>query len=225
MKKLIYLIVIMLVLGLIISGCSLLGVTPAEKDEITSLTKAKPGTDFRGPHYNLNLIGKKEGWSGGGSYDNPNRHTIFVPEDTSEYVDVYGGTGITIWMSRGDEFAVLDGNACGLDDGVARFQLGPGKYKVYIVAKAKPGGDTNITSWIFDPYTTELYSLVGTLNVGGHSKNWKNATDLFYYKGDWVFDWLEDCALTVPDDAYFWQYDNKGNKLVKVRFYPDPEED
>jgi len=224
MKKLLFLIVAIVVLGLIVTGCIPV-VPPAEKDEATILTKAKPGTDFRGPHYNLNLIGKKADWSGGGSYDNPNRHTIFVPEDTSDYIAEFGGTGITIWMSRGDEFAVLDGNACGLDDGVARFQLGPGKYKVYIVAKAKPGGDTNITSWIYDPYTTDLYNLVGTLNVGGHSKNWKNATDLFYYKGDWVFDWLEDCALAVPDDAYFWQYDNKGNKLVKVRFYPDPEVD
>ena len=218
-----YLIVAIVVLGLIISGCFLSVVPPAEKDETSSLTKAKPGTDFNGPHYNLNIIGKKEGWSGGGSYDNPSRHTIFVPEDTSHYIAEFGGTGITIWMSQGDEFSVLDGNACGLDDGVVRFQLGPGKYKVYIVAKAKLGGDTDITSWIYDPDTAELYNQVGTLNVGGNSKNWNNATGLFYYKGVWVFDYLESFGSSVPDDAYFWQYDNQGNKLVKVRFYPDPD--
>ena len=62
-----------------------------EKDEITSLTKAKPGTDFNGPHYNLNIIGKKLTWSGGGSYNNPDRHTIFVPEDTTGWtIDLEG---------------------------------------------------------------------------------------------------------------------------------------
>jgi len=40
----------------------------------------------------------------------------------------------------------------------------------------------------------------------------------------WVFEYLS--ALTtydplINDNAYFWQFDNKGNKLVKVRFYPD----
>ena len=222
MKKLIYLMVAMIILGLVVSGC--IPVVPtAEKDEINSLTKAKPGTDFRGPHYNLNLIGKKADWSGGGSYDNPNRHTIFVPEDTTGYFTPNGKPGITIWMTRGDEFAVLDGNACGLDDGEARFQLGSGKYKVYIVAKAKPGGDTDITGWLYDPNTVELYLETGTLKVGGNSKNWKDATFLFYYEEEWVFDYLQ-ALIDDPEldpGAYFWQYDNHGNKLVKVRFYPD----
>ena len=143
MKKLVYLIIVMVVLGLIISGCSLLGVTPVEKDEATILTKAKPLKPPSGAHYNLNIIGKKSDWNGGGSYDNPDRHTMFVPEDTTGWtIDLEGDypdlDGIRIWMTQGDEFAVLDGNA--FDDGEAVFQLGPGKYKVYIVAKAKPGG-------------------------------------------------------------------------------------
>jgi len=40
-------------------------------------------------------------------------------------------------MTQGTEFAVLDGNA--FDDGQCAFQLAPGEYNVYIVAKAKPG--------------------------------------------------------------------------------------
>jgi len=144
MKKLVYLIVAIVVLGLIVSGC--IPVVPtAEKDEISSLTKAKPGTDFNGPHYNLNIIGKKSDWSGGGSYDNWDRHTMFVPEDTDGYFTPNGEPGITIWMTQGPEFAVIDGNA--FDDGEAAFELGPGTYKVYIVAKAKPGGETDITGW------------------------------------------------------------------------------
>ena len=243
MKKLLFLVVAMLVLGLIISGC-LPVVPPAEKDEATSLTKAKPGTDFNGPHYNLNIIGKKSDWSGGGSYNNPDRHTMFVPENTDEF-ELSGtpcsapepepnghgkvGPGITIWMTSCDnktnsddcDFAVLDGNA--FDDCKCEFQLAPGKYEVWIVAKAKPGGETNITGWLYDPNTLVYYlkTDAGTINVKSSGKDWTDATDLFYYEGQWVFDYLQE-LIDDPDldpGAYFWQFDNKGNKLVKVRFY------
>ena len=235
MKKLIYLIVALVVLGLIVSGCFLSVVPPTEKDEITSLTKAKPGTDFRGPHYNLNLIGKKANWSGGGSYNNPDRHTIFVPENTEGYTTPNGEPGITIWMTQGDEFAVLDGNAF---DGEAAFQLGPGKYKVYIVAKAKPGGYTDITGWVYaeDEYGAFYYFDIGSVHVT-KSKKWKDATHIFYVSTDedifgiitgdtWVFEYMTQLEATlldpsIVDTAYFWQYDNHGNKLVKVRFYKD----
>jgi len=259
MKKLMFLIIAIVVLGLIVSGC-LPVVTPAEKDETSSLTKAKPGTDFNGPHYNLNIIGKKSDWSGGGSYNNPDRHTIFVPENTDEFMldgdhcFTPSGTptwapeeanyhdprnefpGITIWMTQGDEFAVLDGNA--FDDCKAEFQLGPGKYKVYIVAKAKPGEDylTNITGWI--RYEDYEYFSIGTVTVK-KKDGWQDATHIFevdfnedIFKTEWitspiypvwVFDYMDkmESELGLTDTEYFWQYDNKGNKLVKVRFYPD----
>lgn len=190
---------------------------------VTPVFAAKPGTDFNGPHYNLNLIGKKADWSGGGSYDNPDRHTMFVPEDTTGFHTPNGQDGVTIWMSQGSEFAVFDGNA--FDDGECSFQLAPGHYKVYVVALGKPGGNTDITGWIYYEATGEYYILVGTVSVGGHSgkPNWKNATGLFYYEGQWVFEYLAWLATQpgVTDTAYFWQYDNHGNKLVQVRFYPD----
>jgi hypothetical protein len=235
MKKLIYLIVLMLILGLIVSGCDLLPVVPtAEKDETSMLTKAKPGTDFNGPHYNLNIIGKKSDWSGGGSYDNPDRHTIFVPENTDEFeldgtpctapepVPTGGwkvGPGITIWMTQGDEFAVLDGTA--FDDCKCEFQLGPAnKYKVYVAAKAKPNGETDITgwAWVYDETSGWYYLNLGNVNVSHNKKPvWKDATGLFEVDGQWIFDFLS----TMPEDAaYFWQYLNQGNKLVQVRFYP-----
>ena len=258
MKKLLYLIIVMVVLGLIISGCDLLPVVPtAEKDETSSLTKAKPGTDFNGPHYNLNIIGKKSDWSGGGSYNNPDRHTMFVPEDTTgwfiptpgddETTDVDDLPGIKIEMTQGDEFAVLDGDA--FDDGKCAFQLAPGKYEVWITAKAKPpkpGEDyyTNIGGWVYaydvvegDSYYFNIGSVTVKKNLG-----WLDATHIFYVScsedyfglvecnglGMWVFEYLnfligydfgED--LNITNAAYFWQYDNHGNKLVKVRFYPD----
>ena len=252
MKKLLFLMVAIVVLGLIVSGCIPV-VPPVEKDEITSLTKAKPGTDFNGPHYNLNIIGKKADWSGGGSYNNPDRHTMFVPEDTTSWTIPTPGDndttavpdlpGIKILMTQGDEFAVLDGNA--FDDGECAFQLAPGHYKVYIVAKAKPpkpGEDyyTDITGWVYaaDDNGAAYYYDIGDVRVT-KSKKWKDATDLFYvspgedYFGIisadmWVFEYLSFLTAydfgddpDITDAAYFWQFDNHGNKLVKVRFYKD----
>ena len=264
MKKLLFLIVAIVALGLIVSGC--IPVVPsAEKDEITSLTKVKPdkpdndglqpGRDFNGPHFNLNLIGKKAEWSGGGSYDNPDRHTIFVPEDTTGWTIETPGDedttnvpdldGIRIWMTQGPEFAVIDGNAC--NDGEAAFELGPGTYRVYIVAKAKPAKKdapeyyTDITGWVYaeDQYGAAYYYDIGDVRVT-KSKKWKDATHIFYVSPDedwfgiigddmWVFEYLSfltaydfgELLPDITDAAYFWQYDNHGNKLVKVRFYKD----
>ncbi|NVM46985.1 MAG: hypothetical protein HWN79_18940 [Candidatus Lokiarchaeota archaeon] len=67
---------------------------------------------------------------------------------------------------------------------------------------------------------------LGTLNVK-KKFGWQDATDLFYFDTEygndmWVFTYLG--LLEADEDyknaAYFWQYDNHGNKLVKVRFYP-----
>ena len=239
MKKLLYLIVTMLVLGLIVTGCIPV-VPPAEKEETGILTKqspdVQPGLDFNGPHFNLNLIGKKADWNGGGGYNNPDRHTMFVPEDTEGKEFQVGGIffdGIKISMTQNSEFAVLDGNA--FDDAECAFQLAPGKYKVYIVAKAKPGGSTYIKGWVY--CDDLLYFGIGDITVT-KSKKWKEITDMFYVSAKedkvdwgalglvapdypvWVFDFLKLLEKDYPDAEYFWQYQNSGNKLVKVRFYP-----
>ena len=250
MKKLIYLIVIMLVLGLIVSGCSLL-VPTVEKDETVILTKAPKVKPPSGAHYNLNIIGKKSDWNGGGSYDNESRHTMFVPENTDEFklngTQCYApaplpdgaedpvGPGITIWMTSCDnkidrdgcDFAVLDGNA--FDDCKCEFQLAPGKYEVWIVAKAKPAKKdepeyyTDITGWVYakDEFGGTYYFDVGFVKVT-KSKKWKDATDLFYvspgedYFGIisedmWVFEYLSFLTVydfgedpDITDAAYCW---------------------
>lgn len=212
---------------------------------MVSVAAAAPkGIDFEGEHYNLNIIGKKADWNGGGSYDNPARHTIFVPQNTTGFtIPIYDEgvstevPGIQIWMSQGSEFAVLDGNA--FDDGDASFQLAPGQYKVYITAKGKPGGYTDVAGWV--KCNDTYYFDIGDVRVS-KKPVWDDATDLFYvsakeepdaidlinskYGGadTWVFEYLDalkayDSTL-YPDPLYFWQYDNHGNKLVQVRFYP-----
>jgi len=258
MKKLIYLIVAIVILGLIVSGCIPV-VPPVEKDEITSLTKKPEVKPPSGAHFNLNIIGKKSTWSGGGNYDNEDRHTMFVPEDIDDYYATTGiqcfvpsdppntEPGITISITQCPkedndcDFAVVDGNAFG--DCYCEFRLAKGEYDVYIVAKAKPpkpGEDyyTNIDGWITytdeTNGTTEYFKNIGSVTVRG--KKWIYASDIIYVSCDedvlgivecnglgmWVFDYLaalEGDPYYMTDTAYFWQYDNHGNKLVKVRFY------
>ena len=251
MKKLVYLIVAIVVLGLVVSGCIPVVPTLVEKNNGNGNNGLKPPS---GAHYNLNIIGKKADWSGGGSYDNPNRHTMFVPQDTTGWTiltprdddttNVPDLPGIKISMTQGAEFAVLDGNA--FDDGECAFQLAPGKYEVWITAKAKPpkpGEEyyTNIDGWVFasDEYGDNYYFNIGSVNVK-KKEGWIDATHIFYVSctedwfglvacnglGMWVFDYLSFLKAydfgddpDITDAAYFWQYDNHGNKLVKVRFY------
>jgi hypothetical protein len=235
----------------------------------------KPGTDFNGPHYNLNLIGKKKEMPG--DYNNPDRHTMFVPLNSSDMqfplntpneVDPAGnlngpqknvtymeGIRINISQSDDDEFYMIYGDAT---DGFGELKIADGKYYVYIAVKAKSpkfkDAYTDITGWVeaYDNQGTLWYYIpVGTVSVRKNGK-WTDGTDLFfvtqqedpfgYYEwqttytpvadyGLWVFDymsgldsWYEDSLETAAYNfsslGYFWQLDNRGNKLIQVRFYP-----
>ena len=243
---------------MIVSGIALVGADkPEDKPDKSGGANE---IDVNGPHYNLNIIGKKANWNGNPG-NNLDRHTMFVPEDTTgwkielpavddpqlpieEYPDDwYVKEGIAIWMSQGPEFAMLDCNA--FDDGECSFQLGPGKYRVFICAKAKPSDDyyTDITGWVYaHDYVYGHYYLydVGDIQVKG--KKWNEATDLFYISpgedifeiiGDemWIFEYLtflknydfefdpNNPGIDIDEALYFWQFDNHGNKLVKLRFY------
>ena len=252
MKKLIYLIVLVLILGLIVTGCIPV-VPPVEKDETSSLKKPGHGNgiNLTGYHYNLNLIGKKADWSGSGNYEGK-RHTMFVPESTEGLSFTVGSfdplDGIKISMTQGTEFEVVDGNW--FDDEECAFQLGFGKYRVFIVAKAKPhpnkdypdGYYTDITGWVYCEAFEEYLFDIGEIKVGRKlSKKFEEITHMFYVDAGeddiinwlalglplpdypvWVFDYLK-LLEDLPDydnAEYFWQYQNFGNKLVKVRFYP-----
>jgi hypothetical protein len=183
----------------------------------TVFASPKPGINFSGTHDTLNLIGKKAGWNGNGDSGN----VMFVPQDTSAFATVNGQPGIQINVTQGADFQVIDSNAL---DGDGSFQLGPGTYNVYVVALGKPGGNASITGWIYDAATTAAYLQVGTVKVGGHNGKpyWQDATGLFYYSGYWVFDYLASLNAQNgnSNSYYFWQYDNAGDKLVQVRFYP-----
>jgi hypothetical protein len=169
----------------------------------------KPGTDFNGPHFNLNLIGKTKEMPG--DYDNPDRHTLFVPLDTEgmtfdihtpNNLDQETMDGIKIEITQGPEFAMIDGDAT---DGYGAFELGPGKYWVYIAVKAKsPKYDeayTDITGWVeaYDNTGALWYYLdVGSISVSKGKNKWTDATDLFFVTTN-----EDDFGFLIGDEANY----------------------
>ena len=154
--------------------------------------------DLNGPHYNLNLVGKRDGWNDK-EVSNPDRHTMFVPMDTTEWeielktpnkvVDhgnkvgdnVTSLPGFAIYMTQSgtDDFAVVDGTA--FDGDPCELDLADGKYWVVVAVKAKPVENApQIDGWAQVYNTTGAlyyYLNLGTVTV---SRKWSNATDLFF---------------------------------------------
>jgi hypothetical protein len=168
---------------------------------VPSVVFAKsPKTEFNlnGPHYNLNLLGKRDGWNDK-EVSNPDRHTMFVPMDTSGWnitlelpnkvvnhgakvgdnVTYLDGFGIFMTQSGADDFAVIDGTA--FDGTPCVLDLAAGKYWVVVVAKGKPTSqNATIDGWaqVYDDNGALYYYLnLGTVSVG---RKWVDATDLFF---------------------------------------------
>jgi len=181
-----------------------------------------------GKHYELGLIGRPNVYTGGGT-NNSNRHTIFIPLDTSGYVD----GKVKLYMQQSaDGFLVVDGDAT--VDGEATFQIGPGYYAVFARALGKPGGNIDFTAWftywydVGDPSDAVWLGNVNLTREKGKPQT-KEISKLFYYTGDvttvsdttsytnkWVFD--------IPEFyQYWWDITNNNLKRLEVRFYPVPE--
>jgi hypothetical protein len=158
------------------------------------------------PDFVLNILGKKDGWKPNGSFDNFDRHTIFVPEDTTgSSPGTYGGTSfadsILIWMQSGLEFGVLDGNAC--DDGNASIQVETGRYRVFVSVHGKPSNENkgenrlaDLKGWYYDDegelLGVYLYEL-GTAKILSRGKGSPvpvEVTDLFEVEYAVVYDML-----------------------------------
>ena len=186
----------------------------------------KPGTDFNGPHYNLNLIAKDKVMPG--DYDNESRHTIFIPLDTSAFTPFKSpnhkssdppsitGVRINVTQAADDDWKVTDGNAT---DGVGAFEIADGKWDVYIAVKAKKPhvGDayTYLAGWIeaWDDMEDMWYYLkVGEVTVRKNG-NWTDASTILWVTDDedpfdivtgdpmWVFDYMPLMDLVTFGDS------------------------
>lgn len=190
-----------------------------------------------GKHFNLNIIGVDKAkndntddeWGGNG-------HRIFVALE--------GKTKIL--LSPGDDFEVLDANGT---DGEASFQLPEDvatEYEVYVRPLGKPGGEAEITTCAEDPDTgDEVCSTLSTVQMRtkGKSSFVDVSKELLFIElevgvnvveGSDLEACLDEAGLlkgngtaTVPLfdpclQGFFWDYDNKGLRLLQMRFYPVP---
>jgi len=178
----------------------------------------KPGTDFNGPHYNLNLIGKKKDMPG--DYEDTSRHVMFIPLDTKD--DSFTNPedpqspiweGIKISITQGEEFLVLDGDAT---DGYGELQLGPDRYAVYIAVRAKDpkveDAYTDIDGWVeaYDETGSLWYYIhVGDVSVSKGKNKWTDATGILFVNQDEdPFGWYESIYNTYPEyDWGIWVFD------------------
>ncbi|MEJ2271001.1 MAG: hypothetical protein P8X91_00625, partial [Candidatus Bathyarchaeota archaeon] len=154
-----------------------------------------PNKRHGSPAFVLNILGKKSDWNGQGDYNNPDRHTMFIPENTTEWFELNGitpgtfgnlsaGGSILLWMTSGPEFAVIDGSA--FDDGNVSLQIENGKYYVYVAALAKPGGNSTLDGWYYDNEGNACFRL-GEIKRIPREKGqpgWVVTTDLFYITWD-----------------------------------------
>ncbi len=186
-----------------------------------------------GSHYNLNILGKRDCTPA--DLTGSNRHTIQVLLNGGQSAaDLDGTLALTldkknkIMLQPGDDFQVLDGNAC---DG-ALFMLPTNiVYAVYARALGTPGGYADMTTCAIDnngtpddPTDDVIVCSMATLNLtrtkGG--QKFQNVTDKLTTI---TFVDLNGVTTTVSlfDSAlysYFWNYDNHGLRLAQLRFYP-----
>jgi hypothetical protein len=179
-----------------------------------------------GPHYNLNIIGAKTDKDVGDS----NGHTLFVRLE--------GKTRIYMTQDQDGEFKVVDRN--GVDEGEpwgeAEFNIGDSDptdarthYLAFARALGKPGKEVTITPGAeFEGDESGLFFYLGPITIKRNTGKpaTVDITKIFYvdvdiyvsgiltasYQREWVFD--------IPELLeYYWDYDNKGLKLLQVRFY------
>ena len=170
-----------------------------------------------GAHFNLNLIGAKT--SNCPQTDSSGGSVIFVP---------LVGTS-KIMLVQGTTFAVLDNNAC--TDNVASFQLPPTNttggspsYTVWARVVGTPGGHGTLTTCA----TTATVEVVCSLNqfITMRSKGDQKFVNVTTQLTTLCYVPTGSTTVTCVNifDAafygYFWDYNNQGQKVLQLRFYP-----
>jgi hypothetical protein len=197
-------LVISLVALIVISGFSM---------PIYARGNNNPNKILGSPAFVLNILGKKDTWNPNGDFSNPERHTIFVPEN--------GDT--RIWITQAprkslEDFAVLDGN--GFDEDGAALQLGDGYYAVYVVALGKPGGaESTLGGVVTDPSGTDLFYLgkvdAKVLKPHGKQPVWEEYTSLFYITYDEIIEYFVGIGYSIDDSV--------GNATAVINFFRNLE--
>lgn len=200
------------------------------------------GINLSGPHYNLNIIGVENPKTT--PMTGSERHTIFVAlgRQTEVTSRIYLTQG-PFQVCDGNSFDAA--NSCTgavIAQQGAVFQLpcntanadatacvnGGMDYAIWGRALGKPGGSVTMTTCATDPLTGGL--VCDTENAFTFSR--KASKPIFYnvtkqlttLHACFIISGVEVCeTLSLFDPMlqdYFWQYANKGLRLLQLRFYP-----
>jgi hypothetical protein len=195
-----------------------------------------------GAHYNLNIIGVENPKTA--TLTGSDRHTIFVAlGNKNEAVTS------KIYLTQGD-FQVCDGNAFDaaydctgkqIQGQGAVFQLPcntnvpaditcvdgtvSAAYQVWGRALGQPGGSTTVTTCATDPTTLEVVcstdSAVFVRNKGKQTfTNVTNDLTSIRVSFDGGLTYQRVALFSGGLEDFFWQYANKGLRLLQLRFYP-----
>lgn len=226
MKSIKYLFLLTLIVG--ITACS--KDNPDEDSGIETISldefQARGGNGApSGGHFNLNIIGV------------PKEKTADMTGNSGRriFVDLDGPT--KIYLQQG-EFAVLDANGT---DGRAEFQLpAPGNYAIFVRPLGTPGGQSTTTTCATyettdadtgEVVSEEVCSMNSVVQIRERNRpKFVNVTkDLTQIEaafrdtnGDGAIDESDIETVDLFDELlfdYFWNYDNKGLKVLQMRFY------
>ncbi|MGI0088597.1 MAG: hypothetical protein ACREBI_11665 [Nitrosotalea sp.] len=172
-----------------------------------------------GPHFNLNIIGVSN-TKNFPTADGSGGHVIDVPLRGHCNID----------LTQGTTFYVLDDNCL---DGTANFQLPPTNtvggnpaYTVWARVVGIPGGSSSLTTCATDPTTGDTICSIGqTVSFGGHGgkstfSNVTNQLTTLCYVDQTTGKTVCVNVFDPTFQNYFWSYDNNGNKVLQLRFYP-----
>jgi hypothetical protein len=222
-------------------------VLPALAYSASAQPNNNPNKLWGAPTFVLNILGKKSDYKGNPSYESTDRHTMFVPENVEEFLEITGFPDAKIWVSQNTEFAVNDPNM--FDDGQCNLTLASGKYAVYFAALGKQNMEANLEGWIYNASAAEYLLYVGSVTVK-HSKQpvwvsgedmmtvseaeagavldalgitWADLLALLGYPSDateiWIFDFVDFLGTqTGYEYLYLWKLVS-GCKHIQVRFF------
>jgi hypothetical protein len=195
-----------------------------------------------GKHFTLNLIANTDK---NANMNNAGGSVIFVPlqcqqkgpknspdpQTCNETDGVALDADCRIDLKMGD-FQVLDKNCT---DGLAQFQLPDPcatdqlatpvactetAYSVWIALAGKPGGGMDMETCFHDTATnTDVCSLENVIRFRTNGKpSWSDVSKCLLTV--YTVATGRDFIFSPEGSAFWWEYDNWGNRLAKLRFYP-----
>jgi hypothetical protein len=212
----------------------------------TVLPASAAPTGLSGPHWEVHLIGSKNGTSG----DLSNGHSIMIPlknatgpneivceDEEVVWVDDLAPTfqaqepaGAKLYWQLGDSFKILDRDATDGEAGIQIPWIAEGSdvmgVDVWVRVHGKPSTCIDIDAWAFDG---DYYFWAGSVDLNRKTgrATWTKVNFLFDVNycdvvgGACVAGTQQELSVfNNVFESYFWSLLNDGTRNVEIRLYP-----